>query len=483
MKLSSPIDVKFAFCPQFHQFYLQSHSVVQTRSIQFCKMNSRKINFNRNKKRIGNLITGILHQFGESTVQNLTKNVSIRSNQSMDYIGSAVRRSLRCGARTGFIVQTGQKTFKLPFQCYETDGKIKYNSAEYEECYKRQHQKEKSSGITTRECPGINMIDHKKCTSPVIRHPDANYCNFHLNVIKYLKYMKHFVDKFYEDGIIKNEILKSEKSKAFWDHLYKIERKKTVVYQERLATFLRNYKNFILGRHKNFWMENFPPNHEEKQDEEKQDKKLHKSPAKEKCAGINIKDGKECSNEADTSWPGEQHDLCTEHQYISVILKVFGRSPVNGNENNQIDFSAFAKNVVKQIYTIYNYGQNDKINLLNFCVMNHVIIVFRYLNHWINKSPYLEIYGKGLATSIKKINQFGITWQKSACQCIPKEDIDKMFSKFTVVQFEGEAEIAKDKNVNDRKRKNQPNSRQSGESSPKPKKKDQSGSWRTSKKW
>ncbi|KAG4075373.1 hypothetical protein HA402_003164 [Bradysia odoriphaga] len=538
-------------------------------------MNSRKINFNRNKKRIGNLITGILHQFGESTVQNLTKNVSIRSNQSMDYIGSAVRRSLRCGARTGFIVQTGQKTFKLPFQCYETDEKIEYNRAKYEECYKR--QQEKKGATTTKDiCYARNLIDHEKCTS---QNKKIGYCYFHSDVFKYLQYIIDFVDNFYKIKGIKDEIWKYKKYAAFWDRIDRIENEKISGYKKRLLTFLKAYKKFLLGISDDFWMKEFPPNHEEKQDkilheskpaeekkskpaeekkskpaeekkskpaeekkskpaEEKKSKPAKKKnrslpkkknrslpkkknrslpkkknrslpkkkkskpaeekkskpaeekkskpaeekkskPAEEKklCVGINIENGTKCSNQAE-SWPLEQDDLCSEHQYITTILKIFGRSPMKQPVYGSMGFSAFDQTIARKIFEFKKYPKDKEINLTNFCVLNHVTIVFRYLNLWINKRPYLESYNKALGQNINQINNCGVTWTKYNCQCIGKEDIEKIFAKFAhgSVQFEEEAEIAKDakvedKNVNDRKRKNP----EFDNHSPKPKKKDRSG--------
>lgn len=84
-------------------------------------MNSTKFNYDHKRQRIGNLVTGILNHFGESSAENLTQCIKNRSNEKMENIYSTVRRSLRCGLRHGFLVKTDSNKYSLSCRYYQTD--------------------------------------------------------------------------------------------------------------------------------------------------------------------------------------------------------------------------------------------------------------------------------------------------------------------------------------------------------------------------
>lgn len=75
---------------------------------------------NRRRIKVGNLVTSIINSFGESSVENLIHQVTNCSNQSMEQISSAVRRTLHFGVCHGFIVKHENK-YGLSGRNCETD--------------------------------------------------------------------------------------------------------------------------------------------------------------------------------------------------------------------------------------------------------------------------------------------------------------------------------------------------------------------------
>lgn len=137
-------------------------------------MKKAKINQNNCKKRLGNLVTGILHSFGDSSVENLTQCVRNLSSKPMDYIHTAVRRTLHNGLRFGFIIKQNHK-YSLSSRTQETDISFEAFDEVLGKC--EQANADRGCHESPNKCDGLDLITLGPCNRD--RQRKRGFCVFH----------------------------------------------------------------------------------------------------------------------------------------------------------------------------------------------------------------------------------------------------------------------------------------------------------------
>lgn len=143
---------------------------------------------NDRKKRLGNLVTGILNSFGESSAENLSEYVRIRPGQPMDHIRCGVRRTLDNGMRLGFLMKRKNK-YSLAGRTHQTDCIPWQYDENFKACEKAKVDL-KCSQTGERICRARNLITFVQCKSAT--GPLKYLCTFHGGLRYYLLYKKLF---------------------------------------------------------------------------------------------------------------------------------------------------------------------------------------------------------------------------------------------------------------------------------------------------
>lgn len=161
---------------------------------------TNKVRRNNRRKMINNLVTGTLNSYGEASIENLMDQVSNRSNRQIPQIYSAVKRTLRCGIRNGFIVKHDNK-FSLSDRHYEIDSSRYIDKArtkfatydkEIENCeniFINCKTSEDCIRCEAKDLVTLNRCDYEKSES-------GNYCLVHLQLLDLLEYKRLFFDNY-----------------------------------------------------------------------------------------------------------------------------------------------------------------------------------------------------------------------------------------------------------------------------------------------
>lgn len=215
-------------------------------------------------------------------------------------------------------------------------------------------------------------------------------------------------------------------------------------YQRRLLTFLQNYQTFVMGRDsENYWFTNYPPIQEANSaagsnpfptkkpknqiDEDGfttvQRVKTPKKPLTKPCTGINIVDGSKCIQKPLRSELPGTEGLCAEHQYIGTILKGFGRSNKEVKEGTTPYFHKKFVELIEEIKI-----PKKSVNIVKYCALKYVMLIFRYMFLWILGVPYKVGNGQMILHLYTKLND--VEGHHGTCDCLSFEDCLKMFRKF-----------------------------------------------------
>lgn len=406
-------------------------------------MNSRKINDKRRQQRMNNLITGLINHFGESSFENLTENVLIRSNQSMDYVNSAVCRSLRNGVRHGFIEQTTNNTFKLPGRSLETD--TGFNWRWFDECKTKAFEAQRTAkNGSTRKCVAKDVISHNPCT--YIAEADSDHCEFHIHVESLLDYRIEFVIHFdkLDDVIKQNE--EFEKTAKYLRYIQRTITDQNIInIREKLVEYLTKYEEFILTEDNGtFWMENRPPIDEGLGVASNLEECAVHVSRENECYGLDVITGCRCTNKVVIKKGLRElagfRDLCPEHQYISLLLKGFARYSNEENESNSY-FSSKIQTAMKEFVTLK----------FSKCVVNYMALFFRHEMLLITgvtfcistfsildliiivpiQNPYLEpTYDNFIWKNVNYSHEASSRTTAGRCACMPKSHVLNMFKRF-----------------------------------------------------
>lgn len=272
------------------------------------KMKYTKLTRNNRRKRIGNLVAGILKHYGEASVENLTNYVQNRSDQPYKFICSAVRRTLQNGIRLGFVVKHKNK-YSWSHQTYEVDANrvggeghkslvpderlLKEFRTSISKC-KRFHSKGTQPG-GPGNCKGRDLISFEPCSHLV--DPGSELCWFHRNLRYYYVYQTIFAEIFWQGRLIMPQYI-MERFNKIRDHADVGDS------IQRFLLFLWNHFQYIQG--------------EDDSDYVRDILVVKENTIRGYCAGIDFATTEEpCIN---------PKNICDRHYFVITMLKCFVKS-------------------------------------------------------------------------------------------------------------------------------------------------------------
>lgn len=199
------------------------------------------------KRNVGNLVTGILYTFGANSIESLASHVQQCANQPLEYVCSAVQRTLRNGVRYGFLVKQNNK--------YSLSGRT--NRTDYDDAYLACKDGIEDVCVTAKRkkeaCCGLNLMLFKRCSrrSLKYRYGDSHetytniYCMFHSKLHYYLIYRELFIGYFTE---IESVLEKSGRLTDVVEKSHKTKKDKDIIKNASayISNFLDKYTKIIL---------------------------------------------------------------------------------------------------------------------------------------------------------------------------------------------------------------------------------------------
>lgn len=310
-------------------------------------MRSTKIRENNRKKRIGNLVTGIVNSFGEISLKNLTHHVNNHAKQSIEYISSAVRRSLHVGVRCGFFLKHNKK-YSLANRNYKTDGDGRGARGEYErsavdkardarryENCGKIHDDCNYVGRYLGRCEALDLLTFERCTR---EHTDGeNFCGSHSQLEFLFFYRQIFTHRFSETSVLNILLNNPEMSKRIREPF---SGRRPNVHE--INNFMKPAEEIYLGFFEKYYSFIFFGYEEHRELMEKifQNKFTATDEGRSGCRGIDLRTGLLCNN------PVFGKNTCFIHYHIKTITKGFSHL----NDRNSGYFDDTRQNVLNAIF-------------------------------------------------------------------------------------------------------------------------------------
>lgn len=314
-------------------------------------MKSTKIRrINRKKTDMGISVTAILNYLGEASFENLTHHVRNRSNQSMEYICSAVQRTLQYGVRNGFILKRKEK-YCLSGRNYVTDSPepTPFNRQLFDQCEGVHSACLGNEANNTCSAMDLLTLDHCKRKT----NNNERYCTVHNHLNHLFGYRMLFTKNI-------KEVAWSGITSEFKISIERISQKsldKYLEFLEKYYEYIFNYSNTtpatrglikrVLNR--TTWADTV-------------------------CIGMNVETGEQCNASADAGMS------CWHHRYILFIMKCFSHCNIGDQEKERIYFDGFnyKEQLFQSLQTSKWSGElKEGVQLVPDCIRRYLAFIVR----------------------------------------------------------------------------------------------------------